>query len=170
VATPTELTLQARAAIIQRFNRRVDQAIVQSAPTKDWVRKALRQGGAEQCPVRLRRLSLDAILQHGDALADLLCEYPDDAVVVPAYEWTVGYQPESHPNRVNPLQILTEQARWTDEWGTEWSHAAGGVGASATSDPIQDWSQLDAYLTERMPNPLVPGRLGGVAPALRMHG
>jgi uroporphyrinogen decarboxylase len=167
---PAELTLTERAAIIQRFHARVDQAMVDSAPTKAWVRKALRRGGAARCPVRLRRLSLDVILRHGDALADLFCQYPDDAVCVPAYDMFVGFQPADHPNPVNPIQVLTEAAHWPDEWGTEWSHAAGGVGATPASHPLQDWSQLDAYLTERMPDPLAPGRMAGAEPALRMHG
>jgi len=170
MTTFSELTLQERETIIQRFNARVDQATADSAPSKDWVRRALRRGGAERCPVRLRRLSLDVILRHGDALADLFCQYPDDVVFTAPYDMFVGYQPGDHPNRVNPLQVLTEQARWLDEWGTEWSHAASGVGATTVSYPLQDWSQLDAYLAECMPDPLLPGRLDGAVPALRMHG
>ncbi len=170
MATLSELTLQERETTIQRFNARVDQTTADNAPTKDWVRRALRRGGAERCPVRLRRLSLDVILRHGDALADLFCQYPDDVVFAAPYDMFVGHQPGDHPNRVNPLQVLTEQARWLDEWGTEWSHAAGGVGATTVSYPLQDWSQLDAYLAERTPNPLAPGRLDGAVPALRMHG
>lgn len=170
MATFSELTLHERETIIQRFNARVDQATAASAPTKDWVRTALRRGGAERCPVRLRRLSLDVILRHGDALADLFCQYPDDVVFAAPYDIFVGYQPGDHPNRVNPLQVLTEQARWLDEWGTEWSHAAGGVGATTVSYPLQDWSQLDAYLAQHMPDPLVPGRLDGAVSVLRTHG
>jgi uroporphyrinogen decarboxylase len=165
---PAELTLQEREAIIQRFNARVDQALVDAAPTKGWVRKALRRGGAERCPVRLRRLSLDVILRHGDALADLFCQYPDDAAFAPAYDMFVGYQPTNRPQRVNPVQVLTEEACWPDEWGTGWSHAAGGVGATTISYPLEDWSQLDAYLAGRMPDPMAPGRLEGALPAFRM--
>ena len=78
------LTLAEREAVSRRFNSRVDQAMIESSPTKRWVRKALRRGGAERCPVRLRRLSVDVILRHGDALADLFCRYPDDVVGAPA--------------------------------------------------------------------------------------
>ena len=167
--TTSELTIEARAAIIQRFNERVDRAMVDHAPTKTWVRQALRRGGADRCPVRLRRLSLDVILRHADALADLFCQYPDDVVGVPAYEATLGYQPADHPHPANPIQLLTEEAHWLDEWGTQWSHAAGGLGATTVAYPIQEWSQLDAYLADHMPDPLAPGRLEGAAPALRMH-
>jgi len=162
-------TLQEREGVIQRFNARVDQALAGSAPTKGWVRSALRRDGASRCPVRLRRLSLDVILRHGDALADLFCQYPDDAVFAPAYDIFTGYQPSDRPNPINVVQVLTEEARWFDEWGTEWRHAAGGVGASTVSYPLGDWAQLDAYLAERMPDPLAPGRLDGALPAYRMH-
>src|SRR5512145_2662606 len=111
---------------MQRLKARVDQAMAASAPTKGWVRETLHRGGAKRCPVRLRRLSLDVILRHGDALADLFCLYPDDAAFAPAYDIFVGYQPADRPDRINPVQVLTEDARWLDEWGTGWSHAASG--------------------------------------------
>ena len=141
-----------------------------SAPTKTWVRQALRRGGAERCPVRLKRLSVDVILRHGDALADLFCQYPDDAVSAPAYEASIGYQPKDRPNPISVLQVLTENAQWTDEWGTEWRHSVGGMGAITVSHPLRDWSQLEAYLVEQMPDPLAAGRLDGAKPALQMHG
>ena len=170
MASPTELNLAERETLIQRFNARMDQAMAASAPTKGWVRNALHRRGAGRCPVRLRRLSLDVILRHSDALADLFCQYPDDAAFAPAYDIFVGYQPADRPDRINPVQVLTEDARWLDEWGTGWSHAAGGVGATTISYPLADWSQLDAYLAEQMPDPLAPGRLDGALPALRTHG
>jgi uroporphyrinogen decarboxylase len=166
----SELTLEARTAVIRRFNERVDQAMVERAPTKAWVRQALRRGGAGRCPVRLKRLSLDVILRYGDALADLFCEYPDDAVGAPAYEAGVGYQPKDRRHPIDTVQVLTEDAQWTDEWGTEWRHSAGGMGAITVSHPLHDWSQLDAYLAEQMPDPLAADRLDGAVPALQMHG
>jgi uroporphyrinogen decarboxylase len=164
------LTLKDREAIIQRFHERVDRAMEASAPTKAWVRQALRRGGAGRCPVRLKRLSLDVILRHGDALADLFCQYPDDVVGAPAYEATVGYQPKDQPNRINVVQALTENAQWADEWGTEWRHSVSGMGAITVSHPLRDWSQLDAYLAQQMPDPRAPGRLEGALPALERHG
>ena len=164
------LTLAEREAVSRRFNSRVDQAMIESSPTKHWVRKALRRGGAERCPVRLKRLTVDVILRHGDALADLFCQYPDDVVGAPAYEATIGYQPKERPNQINALQVLTEDAQWTDEWGTEWRHSVGGMGAITVSHPLHDWSQLDAYLAGQMPDPLVAGRLDGAIPALQKHG
>jgi uroporphyrinogen decarboxylase len=165
-----ELTLAEREALIRRFHARVDQAITDSAPTKTWVRQALRRGGAGRCPVRLKRLSLDVILRHGDALADLFGQYPDDAVGVPAYEMNIGYQPAGDPQPVNPIQVLTEDAAWLDEWGTEWRHAEGGMGAITVAHPLQGWSELDDYLARRLPDPRLPGRMDGALPALRLHG
>ena len=49
--------------------------------------------------------------------------------------------------------MLTESATWTDEWGTQWGHAEGGIGATTTGYPLADWSQLDDYLAHRFPDP-----------------
>jgi uroporphyrinogen decarboxylase len=164
------MTLAEREQAIARFSQRLDAAMKARAPTKAWVRKALRRQGGDRCPVRLRRLSLDVILRHGDALADLFCRYPDDVVATQAYEMFAGWQPDATPRKIVPVQVLTEEAQWTDEWGTEWHHAAGGVGATPASNPLTDWSQLDDYLSKRMPDPRAPGRLDGALPSLRMHG
>jgi uroporphyrinogen decarboxylase len=164
------MTLVEREAVIRRFNARVDAAIAGSPPSKQHIKQALSRGGAPRCPIRLRRLSLDVILRYGNPLADLFCEYPDDAIFTPAYDLFVGYQAPGRAQRINPIQVLTQDAQWTDEWGTVWGHAATGVGASTVSNPLADWSQLDAYLAERMPNPHAPGRLDGALPSLQMHG
>jgi uroporphyrinogen decarboxylase len=165
----SSLSLPERESVIRRFNERVDRAMAGRAPTKAWVRKALRRGGAPRCPVRLRRLSHDVILRHGDALADLFGRYPDDTVFVSAYDIFIGWQPPDRPDPIDPVRVLTEDAEWTDEWGTGWRHAAGGVGASPVSHPLRDWSSVDAYLAGRMPDPLAPGRLDGALPALQRH-
>jgi uroporphyrinogen decarboxylase len=164
------LPFEEKSEIIRRFNERVEAAFSQSEPTKECVRKALARGGAPRCPVRLRRLSMDVILRHGDALADLFCEYPDHVAYAQAYDLFVGYQPPDRSPRIDPVRAMTENARWTDEWGTQWGHADGGVGASTMSNPLKDWSQLDDYLARQMPDPLAPGRLAGAQPIVQAHG
>ena len=57
------LPLSEMHAIHSRFNERVSAAFREKSRSKDWVRKALRRQGAERCPLRLRRLSLDVILR-----------------------------------------------------------------------------------------------------------
>jgi len=70
--------------ILARFEERVNAAQAAAAPSKDWVKKAVRRQGTGRCPVWIKRLSLDVVLRYGDALADLFCPYPDHAVrVVP---------------------------------------------------------------------------------------
>lgn len=167
-AAETMTVDEARAAL-RRFQERFDRAVAQAPPTKAWVRDALRRRGAPRCPVRLKRLSYDAILRHGDALADLFSAHPDDVVFVQAYEAFVGFQPPGRPDAVDPVRALTQDAEWTDEWGTRWAHASGGVGASTVAYPLSDWSALDDYLS-RMPDPAAPGRLDAVLPSLRGHG
>jgi uroporphyrinogen decarboxylase len=120
--------------------------------------------------VHLRELSYDIILRHGDVLADLLADHPDDLVFVDPYEWAIGYQPPGTSDAIDPLQALTEAMTWVDEWGTPWGHAAGGVGATPVGHPIVDWSQLDGYLASRVPDARAAGRLDAALPALRLHG
>ena len=49
-------------------------------------------------------------------------------------------------------------------------HAFGGVGATPVQTPIKDWSQLDDYLANRMPDPHAPGRLDSALCVLAIHG
>jgi uroporphyrinogen decarboxylase len=163
------LTLAEKETMIRRFNERIDAAVSDRPPKKQWVKNALSRGGASRCPCRFRRLSLDIILRYGDALADLFSQYPDDAVFASPYEMSIGYQRPDSPSRINTVRVLTEDARWTDEWGTEWGHAQRSVGASPVSHPLQDWSQLDDYLAHRLPDPCAPCRLDGAVPTLRLH-
>ncbi len=101
--------------------------MVATPPSKEWVRRAVRRQGAPRCPVRNRRLSFDVMLRHADGLADLFCEFPDDTVFLTAYDLFVGYQSPQRTERVNPVEALMHNARWTDEWGTGWGHSVGGV-------------------------------------------
>jgi len=164
------LTIAEREAIVGRFNARIDAAIAGRLPTKDFCRLAMKRQGGPRCPVRIKRVSFDAILRYGDALADVFCEYPDDLVFAIPYDIFVGYQPANRKDTVNPIDVLLRQAEWTDEWGTVWGHAFGGVGATPLDHPIKDWGQLDEYLAAKVPDPLAPGRLDGVQSTLAMHG
>jgi uroporphyrinogen decarboxylase len=157
-------------AILSRFEDRTQAALRAKPATKEWVRKTLRRQGAQRCPARLRRLSVDVILRYGDDLAELFSEYPDDILWIQAYDYSVGYQPPDRKDRINELQIKMESMEWTDEWGTRWGHAVGGVGATTVDYPIKDWSQLDGYLAERIPDPHAPGRLDAALKVLAMHG
>ena len=154
---------------IARFNERVDQACRAQPAARAWVRGALHRQGARRCPVRLRRLSLDIILRYGDALADLFAAYPDDVVFAASYDIFLGYQRPDAPERVDLVAALTGPAEWTDEWGTRWRHAAGGVGASTVAYPLNDWAAVDAFL-QGMPDPHLPGRLEAVEPTLSRFG
>jgi len=161
--------LEEMESIAARFEQRVNEARKSAPPSKAWTGKALRRQGAARCPVRLKRLSLDIILRYGDALADLFCEYPDDVVCVAPYDICIGYQPPDAPNRINPVRVMTTDARWTDEWGICWAHAYGGVGATPVDHPLKDWSQLEDYIARRMPDAYAPGRLRDAERVIDMH-
>ena len=164
------IPLAEREAIVGHFNQRVTAALLESPPTKHLVRRALRREGSPRCIIRVQRLSPDVILRYGDALADVFCTYPDDIVSPHPYDFFVGYQKPDAKAPIHALRVLMESATWTDEWGTQWGHAEGGVGAIATGYPLADWSQLDDYLAHRFPDPRVPGRLDPAAAAIRQHG
>ncbi|MBN1343592.1 MAG: hypothetical protein JXQ73_12970 [Phycisphaerae bacterium] len=163
------LPIEEMESISARFEQRLNDAQKAAPPSKDWVRKAFRRQGAPRCPVRLKRLSLDVVVRYGDALADLFCEYPDDVVCVAPYDITIGYQPPDKADRINPVRVMMTDAQWTDEWGTRWGHAYGGVGATPVDHPIKDWSQLDDYLAHRVPDPNAPGRLDDARRVIEMH-
>ena len=164
------LPIDQMEAILARFEARVNAAMAASPPSKAWVKEAIHRRGSGQCPVWIKRLSLDIVLRYGDALADLFCEYPDHAVRVVPYDIFIGYQPPGRTPQINPVEVLMRDAQWKDEWGTRWGHAFGGVGASPVGYPLAEWSQLDEYLARRLPDPRTPGRLDAAAELLRMHG
>lgn len=74
------LLLSEMEAKISRFDERVSAAMCKHPSSKERVRKAIRGQGAVRCPTRLKRISLDVILRYGDDLADLYCQFPDDAL------------------------------------------------------------------------------------------
>ena len=147
----------------------VDAALARQPPSKGWVRDAISGRGAQRCPVSLRRFSYDLIARQGPLLAELLAAYPDDVVRTQAYEFSVGFQPAVAADPIDPLTVLTDPSEWTDEWGTRWQHVRGGVGPSPVGHPLEDWSDLAAYLVERMPDPAALGRLDGARASVDRH-
>lgn len=164
-----QLPLAAMEDRVARFEERIYAAQHSHPPTKHWVRDAIHRRGAPRCPIRLRRLSTDIIVRYGDALADLFCEFPDDVIALAPYDISIGYQPAGPGPRLSPVQALMQPMQWTDEWGTQWAHAYGGVGATQVGFPLQDWAQLDEVLA-RLPDPAAPGRFDATRPLLAMHG
>lgn len=164
------LSLNEMEKMVGRFEKRVNDAQLENPAQKESVKKALKGQGSGHCPVRLKRLSLDLILRYGDALADLFCRYPDDVIGIMPYDIFVGYQLPNKANPVNVIAAMMQDSHWTDEWGTGWAHARGGVGATTIEHPLKDWSQLDDYLRHQMPDPRQPGRLDSAASVLEQHG
>lgn len=164
------LPLATMEEIVARFKERVDASQLASPDSKESVSKAVRRKGAERCMVRMYRFSTDVIVRYGDALADLLCEYPDDVIWAFPYDFALGYRRPGGGNRLTAVEAMMLEREWTDEWGIGWKHAADGTGANPIKHPIQDWSQLDDYLRNQLPDPHEPGRLDEALPTLAKHG
>jgi uroporphyrinogen decarboxylase len=160
------LPLSVMEETVARFKERVEAALAASPANKEEVRRAIHRQGAERCPVRMNRLTTDVIVRHGDRLADLLWEFPDDVVHVAPYDFTLGYQPSDRPARLTNVEALMQEKEWMDEWGIGWKHAADGVGANPHLHPLKDWSQLEEYLNRYLPDPHQPGRLSAALPTL----
>jgi uroporphyrinogen decarboxylase len=156
--------------IVADFEKRLNESQRKNPPTKEFVKNSLHRRGLGRCPVRNKRLSFDIILKYGQDLAGLFEAYPDDAIPVIPYDITIGYQPPSKEPKVNPIEALTRDAHWVDEWGTQWGHAFGGVGATPTDYPLKDWATLDEYIATGIPNPREPGRYDNAAELIRLHG
>lgn len=150
-------------AIVARFEQRVTAAQETRSPNKDEVKKAVRRQGALKCPVWLNELSYDEIVRYGDDLADLFCEFPDDLIFVEPYDQAIGHQGQRADAPLHPVELLMQESRWMDEWGTHWGHAFGGVGPHQMDYPIKDWAQLDRYLGDHFPDPRAPGRMDAAA-------
>ncbi len=124
-------------AAVRAFDARVDAAAAAAPPSKAWVRAAVRRQGASRPPVRLRRLTVDIVLRHGDLLAELFSAFPDDVQHVQPYDMTTGWQGGGAAPPLDPFTLLTTDARWTDEWGTGWAHAVGGTGEQCVGGAYQ---------------------------------
>jgi uroporphyrinogen decarboxylase len=164
------LPLSEMENIVTRFKDRVMAAQLASPPNKDWVRKTLRREGADRCLTRMNRFTMDVIVRYGDALADLLCQYPDDVVSVLPYEFALGYQPPDRPGRLSDFETLMRENEWVDEWRITWRHSVDGVGANPVGHPLSDWTQLDDYLHNQMPNAHESGRISAALPTLAKLG
>lgn len=165
-----DLPLAEREEIIARFEERVSEGQRLNPPKKEMVKKAVHRKGDGHSPVRLKRLGFDIILKYGDALADLFCEFPDDFLAIVAYDLAIGYKNPKKGDSINAVKVQTEDATWTDEWGTVWGHSKSGVGATPVDHPLKDWGQLDEYIATQIPNPREEGRLDSAKRIIEKHG
>jgi uroporphyrinogen decarboxylase len=164
------LSLSEMEGIVARFKERVEAAQLTSPANKEGVKNLIRRKTSGRCMVRLNRLSTDVIVRHGDGLADLFCEFPDDLVWAVPYDFALGYRALGGGNQISSVAALMQENEWVDEWGITWRHAADGVGPNPVGHPLKDWSQLDDYIQNKIPNPHEPGRLAGAMPTLALHG
>ncbi len=113
--------------VAARFEDRLRAAQQANPPTREMVKQAIKRQWNGRCPSWAKRLSVDVILRYGDDLAELFCQYPDNVVRLAPYELSIGHQSD-RKDRINPIEVLTQDAQWTDEWGTRWAHSTRGTG------------------------------------------
>ena len=154
------LPLSTMEDIVARFKDRVDAAqLAEPTDERSCQSKAVRRQGADRCLTRMYRFSTDVIVRYGDALADLLCQYPDDVIFVVPYDFTLGYQCPGRPGHLTNVEaMMQENANGPTSGASGWKHAADGVDANRINHPIKDWSQLADYLRNQIPDPHQPGR------------
>lgn len=156
-------------AAVARFEDAVRGAQLQAPPTQDLVRGAIRRRGPGRCPVWLRRVTLDTIVRHGEALEPLFRRHPDHLGRVATHDFMLGLRSACTPP-LSPVEALLFDAEWVNEWGVRWKHVSDGVGASEIGHPLEDWGALDEYLAARMPAARAPGRFEAAAePARRFR-
>jgi uroporphyrinogen decarboxylase len=151
---------------VEDFHQRVETALLNSQNSRQFVDQAVRRRGGARLPFRLNRFSSEFLAKHSKDLADLCCEYPDDAVFLQPYEFFRGYQPES--TGTDTGSFGETDLRWHDEWGVLWGRTAESVSAVPLGPAILDWRELDDYLRNRLPNPNAPGRLDRVVAKLAL--
>jgi len=133
--------------------------------------KAIERRNPCRVPAWDDYFSQELIDRHGRVLQDLIGRFQQDLILV---EYSLP--PEHQIRREGKLIPHKGQLAWTaktkplapppgyapgsfqDEWGTIYEHLPNGVGAQVAVPAIQDWSQLDDFLANRVPNYDIPER------------
>ncbi|MGB9619641.1 MAG: hypothetical protein ACPL7K_04435, partial [Armatimonadota bacterium] len=107
--------------------------------SRERVIKAIEFGNPDRVPLQHGVLPA-AYLVHGQALVELLKEFPDD----------FGYKPAipSRESMYGPYRA----GRHTDEWGCVWQNDHEGILGICVGHPLEDWSNWSSYkLPDVMP-------------------
>lgn len=89
-----------------------------------------------------------ALIRHGQALCDLLEEYPSD---VQADPWRVP----------SPRDLPVDHRRGggTDEWGCVWINEVDGILGQVSGHPLADWSCFQTY---SLPHHITPEQIKAI--------
>ena len=100
--------------------------------SRERVTRAVEFSGPDRIPVRHAVLPA-AFAAHGQALVDILNEFPDDFHA----NWTLP-GPEDMPE-------LYSRGTHTDEWGCGWRTEHPGMLGICIGHPLQDWTNWSSY-------------------------
>lgn len=100
--------------------------------SQERVTRAITFSNPDRVPI-LHAVLPAAYLRHGQALVDLLNEFPDDFGCKPAIP--------SREDLYGPYRI----GRHTDEWGCVWETEMEGMLGICVGHPLEDWSNWRTY-------------------------
>jgi len=86
-----------------------------------------------------------AVVRYGQALLDILEEFPDDF----GTDTTFPQWMELHRQRAGRLDIDEETV---DEWGCRWRHRRDGMFGMVVERPLETWSALETYRLPPVPS------------------
>ncbi|MGQ9456082.1 MAG: uroporphyrinogen decarboxylase family protein [Armatimonadota bacterium] len=100
--------------------------------SRERVRRAIEFNNPDRVPVQHGVLPA-AYYTHGEALVQLLSEFPDD----------FGYKPAIPAQETLPGPY--RQGRHTDEWGCVWENERDGILGICIGHPLEDWTNWSSY-------------------------
>jgi len=110
--------------------------------SKEDVKRAIEFRNPPRIPVWFDWFAKETEEKYGDDLRELLNEFPDDIMVI-TYE--------------------------EPDWGVKTVHSMGGVGERIRTPVLERLDKLDWYLSEKFPDPHIPGSFDQVERIVKDH-
>ncbi len=100
---------------------------------RERVLRAVEMGKPDRCPI-VHALLPAALLRHGNALVELLRDYPND---FGSSEHTIPQVQDLGPDYRSGVN--------RDSWGTSWQSTVDGIHGQVVDTPVHNWEEAEAY-------------------------
>lgn len=110
--------------------------------SRERVTRAIEFDNPDRVPI-MHGVLPAAYLAHGQALIDLLREFPDDFGVA---------KTARVPTRED-MEVTYRAGRHTDNWGCVWENEHEGMLGICVGHPLEDWSNWPSYRLPDIPDP-----------------